>query len=82
MTTLLKVAFPLAKKIQNDPKIIEHLVQQAGDLVTNLIPPTPPPRLLTTLVTSAIPVSEPVKSNYVGYLKEKCKKVHTMESDT
>ena len=27
MTTLLKIALPLARKIQNDPKTIEHLVQ-------------------------------------------------------
>ena len=26
MTTLLKIALPLARKIQNDPKTIEHLV--------------------------------------------------------
>ena len=32
------------EKIQNDPKIIEHLVKQAGELVMNLIPPEPPPR--------------------------------------
>ena len=27
MTTLLKIALPLARKLQNDPKTIEHLVQ-------------------------------------------------------
>ena len=27
MTTLLKIALPLTRKIQNDPKTIEHLVQ-------------------------------------------------------
>ena len=27
VTTLLKIALPLARKIQNDPKTIEHLVQ-------------------------------------------------------
>ena len=27
MTTLLKIALPLARKIQNEPKTIEHLVQ-------------------------------------------------------
>ena len=38
MTTLLKIAFPLARKIQNDPKTIERLVQWAGELVTTLVP--------------------------------------------
>ena len=44
MSTLLKIGLPLVRKIQNDPKIIEHLVQQARELVTNLVPPEPPPR--------------------------------------
>ena len=48
MSTLFKIGLPLARKIQNDPKIIEHLVQQAGELVTNLILPGLPPRLLVT----------------------------------
>ena len=64
MITLLKIAFPLAKKIQNDPTIIEHLVQQAGDIVTNLLPCTPPPRPATTSIKSAIPTSEPIKSDH------------------
>ena len=44
MSTLLKIGLPLARKIQNAPKIIERLVQQAGELVTNLVPPEPPPK--------------------------------------
>ena len=44
MSTLLKIGLPLARQIQNDPKIIEHLVQQPGELVMNLVPPEPPPR--------------------------------------
>ena len=63
MTILLKVASQVAKKIQDDPKIIEHLIQQTGNLVTNLIPPTPPPRPPTTPVESIIPASELVKSD-------------------
>ena len=127
MITLLKVGFPVAKRIQDDPKTIEHLVQQAGKLVTNLIPPTPPPRPPTTPVESTIPTSKSVKNiptistpttsvnlapssttcahqctlefiteaaqelyakrqlhakPYAGYLKEKYKKVHTIDSDT
>ena len=37
MTTLLKIALPLARKIQNDPKTIEHLVQRAGEVVTTIV---------------------------------------------
>ena len=48
MSTLFKIGLPLARKIQNDPKTIEHLVQQAGELVMNLVPPEPPPRPLVT----------------------------------
>ena len=61
MTTLLKIALPLARKIQNDPKIIEHLVQQAGELVTNLVPPEPPPRPPVTTTESAVTTSKPTK---------------------
>ena len=44
MSILLKIGLSLVRKIQNNPKIIGHLVQQAGELVTNLIPPEPPPK--------------------------------------
>ena len=44
MSTLLKIGLPLARKMQNDPKTIERLIQQAGELVTNLVPHEPPPR--------------------------------------
>ena len=129
MTTLLKIALPLARKIQNDPKTIEHLVQWAGELVTTLVPPEPPPRppITTTISTLpsvnttkpttsdisnvtpstsvAFPSSSPSRAHrctlefiteavqelyakgqlrikpYVGYLREKCKRVQTTESD-
>ena len=63
MSTLLKIALPLTRKIQNDPKIIEHLVQQAGELVTNLVPPEPPPRPPVTTTESVITTSKPTKSD-------------------
>ena len=126
MSTLLKIGLPLARKIQNDSKIIERLVQQAGELVTNLVPSEPPPRppvttterpaivskLSTndnTIVTPSTSVdfssSLPSRAHwhtlefiteaaqelyakgqlhikpYAGYLKEKCKKVHSTKSN-
>ena len=126
MSTLFKIGLPLARKIQNDPKTIEHLVQQAGELMTNLVLPEPPPRppVTTTdcpaiisklsmndntIVTPSTSVdfssSSPSRAHwhtlefiteaaqelyakgqlcikpYAGYLKEKCKKVHSTESN-
>ena len=126
MSTLLKIGLPLARKIQNDPKVIEHLVQQTGELMMNLFPPEPPPRppVTTTecpaiisklsmndntIVTPSTSVefssSLPSRAHwhtlefiteaaqelyakgqlcikpYAGYLKEKCKKVHSTESN-
>ena len=122
MSTLFQIGLPLARKIQNDPRIIECLVQQAGEFVTNLIPPEPPPRppvtttehpaivskLSTNDNTNVTPStsvdfssSSPSRAHqhtlefiteaaqelytkrqlcikpYAGYLKEKCKKVHS-----
>ena len=127
MTTLFKIISPLAKKIHNDPKVIEQLVQHAGDFVTKITPPTPPPRPSTTSHDDTLPSAERVKNKpatvshvslaepsststssahrctldfimevaqelyakghlcikpYAGYLKEKRKKVYTMESET
>ena len=42
--TMLKFGLTLARKIQKEPKIIEHLVQQAEGLVANITPTDPPPR--------------------------------------
>ena len=125
MSTLFKIGLPLARKIQNDPKTTEHLIQQAGQLVTNLVPPEPPPRPPVTAtehpaITSKLSMnddtivtpstsldfssSSPLRAHrctlefiteaaqelytkgqlcikpYAGYLKEKCKKVHSTES--
>ena len=44
MSTLLKLGFTLARKIQKDPKIIECLVQQTEGLITTTTPPDPPPK--------------------------------------
>ena len=57
MGTLLKLGFTLARKIQKDPKIIEHLVQQAEGLITSITPPDPPPRPPSTSTACAASVS-------------------------
>ena len=44
MSTLLKLGFTLARKIQKDPEIIEYLVQQTEGLITTTTPPDPPPK--------------------------------------
>ena len=56
MNTLFKLGFRLARKIQKDPKIIEHLVQQMEGFITPPTPPDPPPRppsSVTKCTTSA-----------------------------
>ena len=63
MTALLKIALPLTRKIQNDPKIIEHLVQWAGELVTTLVPPEPPPRPPVTTTIGTVTTSKPTTSD-------------------
>ena len=63
MKTLFKICLPLARKIQNDPKTIEHLIQQAGELVTNLVPPEPPPRPPATITAHPAIVSKPSTSD-------------------
>ena len=45
VNTLLKIGLPLARKIKDNPRIIEQLTQCTADFVTNITPPEPPPRL-------------------------------------
>ena len=59
MSTLLKLGFTLTRKIQKDPKTIEHLVQQAEGLITTITPPDPPPRPPSTSTRCAASVSKP-----------------------
>ena len=65
MTTLLKFALPLARKIQNDPKTIERLVQRAGELVTTTVPLEPPPRPPPTTTDSTVTAAEPTTSGNI-----------------
>ena len=47
VSTLLKICLPLARKIKDNPQIIERMTQQVAELVTNITPPEPPPRVPT-----------------------------------
>ena len=55
--TLLKLGLTLTKKIRQDPKFIEHLVQQAEDLVSNIKPPDLPPRPPSSCTGHAAPAA-------------------------
>ena len=127
MSTLSKLGFTLTRKMQKDPKIIEHFVQQAEGLITTNTPPDPPPRPPSTSTRCAASVSKPNTDEctidipststgipspslqskahchtlefiteaaqelyakgqlcikpYAGYLREKCKDVHTSEDE-
>ena len=63
--TLLKLGFTLARKIQKDPKIIKHLVQQAKGLVANITPPDPPLRPPSTSAECAATVPKPDTKEHV-----------------
>ena len=47
VSTLLKIGLPLAWKIKDNPQIIEQMTQRVTELVTNITPPEPPPRIPT-----------------------------------
>ena len=65
MTTLLKISLPLARKIQNDPKTIERLVQRAGEVVTTIVPPEPSPRPPPTTTDSPVTAAKPSTSGNI-----------------
>ena len=45
VSTLLKIGLSFAHKLKDNPWIIEQLTQHATELVANIIPPKPPPRV-------------------------------------
>ena len=59
MSTLLKLGFTLARKIQKDPRIIEHLVQQVKGLMTTTTPPDPPLKPPSSSTRCTVSVSNP-----------------------
>ena len=59
MSTLLKLGLTLARKIQKDPKITEHLVQQTEGLITTTTSPDPPPKPPSSSTRCTVSVSNP-----------------------
>ena len=51
---LLKLALPFARKLKDNPQIIEQLTQHATELVANITPPDPPPRIHTAVADSPV----------------------------
>ena len=51
---LLKLALPFAQKLKDNPQIIEQLTQRATELVANITPPDPPPRVHTAVADSLV----------------------------
>ena len=45
VSTLLKLGLPFARKLKDNPQIIKQLTQRAMELVANITPPEPPPRV-------------------------------------
>ena len=45
VSTLLKLGLQFARKLKDNPWIIEQLTQCAMELVANITPPEPPPRV-------------------------------------
>ena len=45
VNTLLKLGLPFARKLKDNPRIIEQLTQRATELVANITPPELPPRV-------------------------------------
>ena len=52
VSTLLKIGLPLARKIKDNPQIIVRMTR-VTELVTNITPPEPPPRVPTDAADSS-----------------------------
>ena len=51
---LLKLVLPFPQKLKDNPQIIEQLTQRATDLVANITPPDPPPRVHTAVADNPV----------------------------
>ena len=58
VNTLLKLGLPFARKLKDNPRIIEQLTQHATELVANITPPELPPRLHIAAADSPTLTSE------------------------
>ena len=60
---LLKLAIPFARKLKDNPQIIEQLTQHATDLVANITPPNLPPRVHTDVTDIPVITSRRSRTN-------------------
>ena len=58
VSTLLKIGLPLVRKIKDNPQIIERMTQRVPELVTDITPPDPPPRVPIDAADSPTPTSK------------------------
>ena len=56
--TLLKLALPFARKLKDNPQIIEQLTQRATEFVANVSSPDPPPRVHIAATDSPVITSK------------------------
>ena len=56
--TLLKLALPFARKLKDNPQIIEQLTQRATEFVANVSPPDLPPRVHIAATDSPVITSK------------------------
>ena len=75
MSTLFKLGFILARKIQKDPKIIECLVQQTEELITSTTPPDPLPRPPSSSTRCTTSVSNPNTDEHTIDVPTKSKEI-------
>ena len=77
MGTLLKLGLSLTKKIRQDPKFIEHLVQQAEGLVSHIKPLDLPPCPPTSSAGHAAPATETTSKEHAVNVPSTSAVIHT-----
>ena len=77
MGTLLKLGLSLTKKICQDPKFIEHLVQQAEGLVSDIKPPDLPPCAPSSSTESVAPATKTTSKEHTVDVPSISAGVHT-----
>ena len=75
--TLLKLSLSLTKKICQDPKIIEHLIQQAEALASNTKPLEPPPHPPSSSAGHVAPTTMPVPKEHAVTILSTSTEVHS-----
>ena len=58
VNTLLKLGLPFARQLKDNPRIIEQLTRRATELVANITPPDPPPRVHVAAADSPTIISK------------------------